>query len=217
MSTEDAWKKKKKACCLQCQTATLTQVRDEIDGRRADRQWPLIQADRREATLKKHIWDLQKWDMKGKDDTSNPGIKDKKFWMRSYFFVHTLRIQTESQIKMASVCGCTCACFVRHATSCVSLTAPPPRRPPCPAALLTLRPTGSDKCEMLTWCLVDPSRAPRCCSFSRSFSLSFHLSCSLPETIDTRSSLPLNWSQLIVDGNLCRFWKKSLFFFFQPS
>lgn len=114
------------------------------------------------------------------------------------------------------MCGCTCACFVRHATSCVSLTAPPPRRPPCQAALLTLRPTGSDKCEMLTWCLVDPSRAPRCCSFSCSFSLSFHLFCSLPETIDTRSALPLNWSQLIVDGSLCRFWKKkkSLLFFF---
>lgn len=85
--------------------------------------------------------------------------------------------------KTVSVCGGTCACFVGHATPCVSLTAPPPRWPPCHATLLTLRPTGSDKCEMLTWCVAVPSRAPGCCSFSRSFLLFFHLFCSLSETI----------------------------------
>lgn len=87
------------------------------------------------------------------------------------------------------MCECTCACFVRHAASCVSLTAPAARRPPCHATLLTLRPTGSDTCEMLTWCVVVPSRALGCCSFSCSFLLSFHLFCSLLETIDPFSAL----------------------------
>lgn len=68
------------------------------------------------------------------------------------------------------VCGCMCACICPFAwciTSCVSLTGPVPRWPPCHATLLPLRPTGSDTCEMLTWSVAAPSRASGCCSFSR--------------------------------------------------
>lgn len=73
--------------------------------------------------------------------------------------------------KVAYVCGCMCACicpFARCITSCVSLTGPAPRRPPCHGTLLPLRPTGSDTCEMLTWSVAAPSRASGCCSFSHS-------------------------------------------------
>lgn len=114
--------------------------------------------------------------------------------------------------KMVSVCGCTCACFVGHATPCVSLTAPPPRRPPCHATLLTLRPTGSDKCEMLTWCVAFPSRAPGCCSFSPSFSLFFHLFLFSPRN-DIFSPLPSSWPffvQLIMIRNLSFFFPTQL-------
>ena len=67
------------------------------------------------------------------------------------------------------VCVCVCICpFVRCITSCVSVTGPVPRWPPCHATLSLLRPTGSDTCEMLTWWVTSPSRASGCCSFSHS-------------------------------------------------
>lgn len=76
-------------------------------------------------------------------------------------------------IGKSGVCECVFvdACvpvFARCITSCVSLTGPVPRWPPCHATLLPLRPTGSDTCEMLTWSVAAPSRASGCCSFSHS-------------------------------------------------
>lgn len=76
-------------------------------------------------------------------------------------------------IGKSGVCECVFvdACvpvFARCITSCVSLTGPVPRWPPCHAMLLPLRPTGSDTCEMLTWSVAAPSRASGCCSFSHS-------------------------------------------------
>lgn len=81
------------------------------------------------------------------------------------------------KIRSTCVCGCMCACiclFARCITSCVSLTGPVPRWPPCHAALLPLRPTGSDTCEMLTWLVAAPSGASGCCSFGHSSSLCPH-------------------------------------------
>lgn len=55
MSTEDAGrKKKKKSLLLAMSNSNInTGQRDGTDGRRADKQWPLTQVDRREATEKR--------------------------------------------------------------------------------------------------------------------------------------------------------------------
>lgn len=89
--------------------------------------------------------------------------------------LHLTRIKLVCIGKVAYVCGCMCACICPFAwciTSCVSLTGPVPRWPPCHATLLSLRPTGSDTCEMLTWSDAAPSRASGCCSLSHSSPLS---------------------------------------------